>query len=108
MDLTEITSFYKSVLKAWAKTFKVKESSKSLNTGCWRSPLFHNPVVHGTTDSSKSVQENMLRRNCTKLKDLVSSDGWKSVEEIMAFTGLRSRRLATRFLEEYVLSARTL
>ncbi len=42
----------------------------------------------------------MLRRNCTKLKDLVSSDGWKSVEEIMAFTGLRSRRLATRFLEE--------
>ncbi len=63
-------------------------------------PLFHNPVVHGTLMSSKSVRENMLRRNCTKLKDLVSSDGWKSVEEIIVFTGLRSRRMATHFFEE--------
>ncbi|KAL1253305.1 hypothetical protein QQF64_017998 [Cirrhinus molitorella] len=52
------------------------------------------------TFSQMSVQENMLRRNCTKLKDLVNPDGWKSVEDIMFFTGLRSSRLALRFLDE--------
>ncbi len=100
MDLTEITSFYKSVLKAWAKTFKVKRVFEIPKHWVLEEPLFHNPVVRGTLMSSRSVQENMLRRNCTKLKDLVRSDGWKSVEEIMAFTGLRSQRLATWFLEE--------
>ncbi len=88
MDLTEITSFYKSVLQAWAKTFKVKRVFEIPKHWVLEEPLFHNPVVRGTLMSSESVQENMLRRNCTKVTDLVSSDGWKSVEEIMVFTGL--------------------
>ncbi len=85
MDLTEITYFYKSVLQAWAKTCKVKRVFEIPKYWVLEKPLFHNPVVHGTLMSSKSVRENMLRRNCTKLKDLVSLDGWKSVEEIIVF-----------------------
>ncbi len=90
MDLTEITSFNKSVLQAWVKTFKIKRVFEIPKYWVLEEPLFHNPLVHGTLMFLKSVEENMLRRNCTKLKELFSLDGWKSVEEITVFTGLRS------------------
>lgn len=45
-------------------------------------PLFHNPEFHGPLMFFRTVQENMLRKNCTRLKDLVNPDGWKSVEDI--------------------------
>lgn len=100
MDLTGITSFYKSVLQAWNKTFKIQRIFDIPKYWVLEEPLFHNPVVHGTLISSRSVQNNMIKRNCTKLKHLVTEDGWKSIEDIMVFTGLRSHRLAARFLEE--------
>ncbi len=65
MNLTEITSFNKSVLQAWVKTFKIKRVFEIPKYWVLEEPLFHNLVVHGTLMSLKSVEENMLRRNCT-------------------------------------------
>lgn len=84
MDLTEITYFYNQCYKHQLKPSRLEIPKQ------WvlEVPLFHNPVVHGTLMSSRSVEGNKLRRNCTKLKALVNIDGWKSVEVIMYLKGL--------------------
>lgn len=91
------------MLQAWTKTFNTKKRLSKY--GVMEEPILYNSVIQGVLISSKSVQTNMLMNKCTKLRDLMNHNGWKSLEEVMELTELWSKWLASRFLEEVQTSS---
>lgn len=100
VNLSELTSFYKSVLRAWNAILKMERDID--NTGQWvfEEPLFFNSLIRTRLLSSRSIQRNLLKHGVTKLGHLIKEDGWKSAEQLKDVTGLRSLRLVLKLKEE--------
>lgn len=100
MDLSGLTPFYQSMLKAW----KILNVSRNLQDvrGLWmrEEPLLYNPVVD--LDNLKSSTMRTVLRNVgiTKIGHLITTNEWMSAEMLAAKLGVRSIRLTQRLLNE--------
>jgi len=100
VSLSELTPFYKSMLKVWRTVFKVEREIDPQGQWVTEEPLLFNPMIQTRMLSSASIRTSLLRNNVVKLGHLLDRNGWRSAETIREVTGLRSLRLTEKLMEE--------
>ncbi len=100
VDLSGLTPFYRSILKAWG----ILSKSRNLKDvhGSWtrEEPLLHNPIVDVGIFNSASMRITLRNAGITKIGHFITTNGWMSAEMLAAKLGVRSIRLMQRLLND--------
>ncbi len=102
MNLSGVTSFYRSMLYSWRTVFKVERDVDEPGSWIKEEPLFFNSMVQTRLLSSVSVCACLQKHGIVKLGQLLTNDQWESVETLKEVTGLKSARLTEKLVEEIV------
>ncbi len=102
MNLSGVTSFYRSMLYSWRTVFKMERDVDEPGSWIKEEPLFFNSMVQTRLLSSVSMCACLQRHGIVKLGQLLKNDQWESVETLKEVTGLKSARLTEKLVEEIV------
>ncbi len=100
LDLSDLTSFHKSVLKSWTLFRASRELSDTHFQWLKEEPLFFNPALELDIFKSPLLRNAALSANITKVGHLASEDGWLSAETLALKLGIRSVQVVQRLLTE--------
>ncbi|KAK7879313.1 hypothetical protein WMY93_033910 [Mugilogobius chulae] len=98
LDLSGISAFYRSVLRAWSTVLDFSREEPYGHAG--QEPLFFNSMVKSSLLDSAQLRAAFTSAGLTKLVHLRTERGWKSAAQLSQETGLRSERVLQRLLQE--------
>ncbi|CAM4641581.1 unnamed protein product [Leuciscus chuanchicus] len=100
LDLTGLTPFYRSVLRAWTLLKISREPNGALDLWMREEPLLLNPALALDIFNSVSLRRALWSANITKVGLLISEDGWISAENLAQKLDIRSVRVVERMLTQ--------
>ncbi len=96
LNLTGLTTFYRSILNAW-KVFKFSRELSSVQVLWLREePLLCNPAIDVDLLKSMSLKEAMWNAGITKVGHLINKDGWLSAEDLALKINKKSVRMVQK------------
>ena len=99
IDLTGLTPFYHSVMKAWQVLRANRVPDATPGMWLFEEPLFHNDFIVSRVLSSASVRNSLREAGCVKLGHLLKATR-TSVEELGERAGIRSSRRLQMMVKE--------